>query len=101
MLHVGLLLLIGRKGVQSPGQGTVSYNWTLWGGERGGGSGAVGCDCYCWWSAAVVVHTGFMDLARYCGGLENELYAELRVGDVCSGQLGRTESQTSAKLTYE
>lgn len=32
----------------------------------------------------MVVHTGFMDLARYCGGLENELYAELRVGDVCS-----------------
>lgn len=32
----------------------------------------------------VVVHTGFMDLARYCGGLENELYAELCVGYVCS-----------------
>lgn len=49
----------------------------------------------------VVVHTGFMDLPGDCGGLENELYAELRVGDVCSpGTTRSAESRAGVALTY-
>lgn len=52
-----------------------------------GGGGR--CDCYWWWSAVVVVvHTGFIDLAGNRGGLENKLYAELGIGNVCGLRLG-------------
>lgn len=97
MLRAGLLLL-GERESRRQDRELLATAGLCVGGE---GVRGVDCDCYCWWPAVVVVHTGFMDLPGDRGGLENELYAELRVGDVCSpGTTRSAESRAGVALTY-